>query len=696
MAVVFGAAGSFGYDSSFTWPVTSGPVTGVNGGYYSTNSSLAYPSSQQTGWNWWVDVSFTVATAAAPGGAPLTPPGIASPMAFRRHAYPSAAPVAAAASPPVTGTASAQPGRAQPGAAQPGNPGSAVTPPAPAVPQAPYSLLVPPGLTSPMAFQRHAFPSPAPVLAQGSDTGTGADTGAVTADVSDSDTGSGADASTTGVSGSDTGSGTDTGGIPGASFPLIPPGLSSPAAFRFQRWPSGAPPQVPAPDTGTGADSGTVTATASDSDTGSGADSASLTAGVSDTDTGAGADSAAVTAGISSTETGAGAEAASVTVTGAPPPPVSTVLIPPAPFTPMTFARQAFPSSAPVLTPAQDTGSGGDSGQPQVTDTDAGSGADTAQASPVGTDTGAGSDTAAIGVSDTDAGSATDAATVGTSDADTGSGAESSLQGPAVRAFPLIPPGRTSPMALGWQAFPTSAPPETASQDSGGGADGSTLAVTDSDTGSGADTAAVTVSGADTGSGADTAAAGPLPGTGLPGTPPGFASPMAFRFQSWPTAAPAPQAPPGADSGTGAESAVVTVSDTDVGTGTEGAGRGVPVTGAGITWWLNPVRESAAGLDVSLHMSAALGAILQFASTGSERLYVIATSPGVTLTVTDGGMVLDQAAQPFPPVTLQAGMLYAFGPFHTVVQVPGTSTIQIALSTTYGVQVLVVQGPDAH
>ena len=102
------------------------------------------------------------------------------------------------------------------------------------------------------------------------------------------------------------------------------------------------------------------------------------------------------------------------------------------------------------------------------------------------------------------------------------------------------------------------------------------------------------------------------------------------------------------------------------------------------------------GLDVTLRLSQALGTVLQFANHGSERLYVLAFNPGVTLTVLTGGMVLDQGAQPFPAVTLAPSTLYCFGPFHTVVQVPGTNQVQAALSTAYGVQAVVVQGPGAH
>ena len=59
MAVIFGAAASFGYETGFSWPVVATPVTGVDGGFYNTATSIAYPSSQESGWNWWIDVSFT-------------------------------------------------------------------------------------------------------------------------------------------------------------------------------------------------------------------------------------------------------------------------------------------------------------------------------------------------------------------------------------------------------------------------------------------------------------------------------------------------------------------------------------------------------------------------------------------------------------------------------------------------------------
>lgn len=57
IAVVFGNVSSFGFDTSYAWPVTSGIITAPTGqGYYNIGSSLAYPGTQASGNNWWVDV----------------------------------------------------------------------------------------------------------------------------------------------------------------------------------------------------------------------------------------------------------------------------------------------------------------------------------------------------------------------------------------------------------------------------------------------------------------------------------------------------------------------------------------------------------------------------------------------------------------------------------------------------------------
>jgi hypothetical protein len=166
---------------------------------------------------------------------------------------------------------------------------------------------------------------------------------------------------------------------------------------------------------------------------------------------------------------------ASVWIAYVPGVPSSRPLIPPAPFSPMNFQRQAQPSQAPVLVTAADSGTGADT-----------AGATTTQAA----------------------------------------------------SFPLIPPGFGSPMGFASQApsrpvFPVTAVTSEAGtgsdagavtatvsdSDSGAGTDSGrgSAGASDADAGSGADSGSFTVVAADTGTGADdSGGGGALHFTGTP------------------------------------------------------------------------------------------------------------------------------------------------------------------------------------
>jgi hypothetical protein len=167
-----------------------------------------------------------------------------------------------------------------------------------AVASAPSPLLIPPGISSPMNWQRQSWPVPGPLVVLGSDTGSGAD--AVT--------------------------GSGQVGSPG--YPLIPPGFGSPMAWqrRSASIPASLPTvsssdtgtgaegvtvQVAAADTGTGADAGLIS---QEADTGTGTEAGTVTATVSAADAGTGADSGGI-GGVQAGDTGTGAESGgSVTV----------------------------------------------------------------------------------------------------------------------------------------------------------------------------------------------------------------------------------------------------------------------------------------------------------------------------------------------------------------------------------------------
>ena len=163
------------------------------------------------------------------------------------------------------------------------------------LPSAPPPLLIPPGPFSPMAFSALPVipPSVAPVQIAGTDTGSGADTAAVS--VTDTEAGTGADTALISVTGTDTGSGADV-----AAAPVVAGAETGTAADAGTVLVSSA-------DAGTGADSSTLAAALASPDTGSGADAG--TAGLPSADTGTGADSG--TLEVTGSDTGAGAEGAS-------------------------------------------------------------------------------------------------------------------------------------------------------------------------------------------------------------------------------------------------------------------------------------------------------------------------------------------------------------------------------------------------
>ncbi len=253
------------------------------------------------------------------------------------------------------------------------------------------------------------------------------------------------------VSGYDFGVDVEVSDIAGAGGPpalLVPPSPFSPMSFTFQPPP---PPQVTAvsdTDAGSGADSGSVAAALSDSDAGSGADTGSVAAALSGSDTGSAADAGSVAASLSDTDAGSGADTGSVAASlsdsdtgsgadsgsavsqqAAPPMPP---LIPPSPFSPMSFTLNAPTPPPPVAgaVSGSDTGSGADTGSvaAALSDSDSGSGADSGSVAAAlsGSDTGSGAEAGFVSVTGSDAGSGADSGSVlaSLSGSDSGSAAD--------------------------------------------------------------------------------------------------------------------------------------------------------------------------------------------------------------------------------------------------------------------------------
>jgi hypothetical protein len=101
---------------------------------------------------------------------------------------------------------------------------------------------------------------------------------------------------------------------------------------------------------------------------------------------------------------------------------------------------------------------------------------------------------------------------------------------------------------------------------------------------------------------------------------------------------------------------------------------------------LTPTRFVAdgGGLDITANLlvggTGLTNANLQFANDGNVFLIVVATS-ACTVTLDVESTVLGQGVAAFTPVTLTSGHYYAFGQFHSANNFPGTTTVQVVLSS---------------
>lgn len=103
-----------------------------------------------------------------------------------------------------------------------------------------------------------------------------------------------------------------------------------------------------------------------------------------------------------------------------------------------------------------------------------------------------------------------------------------------------------------------------------------------------------------------------------------------------------------------------------------------------------PFVKNFAGLNITSLLAPPTQLVLQFSNSGKEILFVSASS-GVTVQVNIGTTVLGQAVTQPTAVTLTTGDVYAFGPYDSQVDEPGTTTVQVTLSATSGVDIALLQ-----
>ena len=109
---------------------------------------------------------------------------------------------------------------------------------------------------------------------------------------------------------------------------------------------------------------------------------------------------------------------------------------------------------------------------------------------------------------------------------------------------------------------------------------------------------------------------------------------------------------------------------------------------------LTPTPDVAdgAGLNITALLATPTATTLQFANTGRERLIVVPGASSETVTVDVGTLVLGQAVANFASVTLTTTDYYQFGPYHSILDQPGGTLVQVTLSTITSIQVALLQG----
>jgi hypothetical protein len=97
------------------------------------------------------------------------------------------------------------------------------------------------------------------------------------------------------------------------------------------------------------------------------------------------------------------------------------------------------------------------------------------------------------------------------------------------------------------------------------------------------------------------------------------------------------------------------------------------------------------GINITSLLAAPTATGLLFTNTGREILFVLPSAGSLTVTVDIGSLVLGQSVTNFSSVTLTSTDIYAFGPFHSVLDNTGTSQIQVTLSTTSTITIALLQ-----
>jgi hypothetical protein len=109
-----------------------------------------------------------------------------------------------------------------------------------------------------------------------------------------------------------------------------------------------------------------------------------------------------------------------------------------------------------------------------------------------------------------------------------------------------------------------------------------------------------------------------------------------------------------------------------------------------------PLVPDGAGLNITGLLATPTATTLQFVNVPTTLLFVAPGASAETVTVNIEALILGESVSSFPAVTLTTTDIYTFGPFHTVLDTPGTNIMQVTLSTITSIQVALVTIPGVY
>jgi hypothetical protein len=103
-----------------------------------------------------------------------------------------------------------------------------------------------------------------------------------------------------------------------------------------------------------------------------------------------------------------------------------------------------------------------------------------------------------------------------------------------------------------------------------------------------------------------------------------------------------------------------------------------------------------AGLNITPLLTLPTATTLSFQNTLNVFLAIVSATTATTVTVNISSLVDGESVSSFPAVTLTETDMYFFGPYHSVLDAPGSNLVSITLSATTSVTCALLQWPGTY